>query len=507
MVGADGKLRNMVTLPLAMVPGWMMITNANKVAPALRPRIILFQEEAFPALYNHFFGDRAETVTPAPIGHRELTPSVIGGIVKGIVNKRDAEQRRDMQALLQHQIDTFHVRVAPAVNDAISQNPIIVGLCAEIAALKTAQASRATAAPPPPPPRQPAEDDWLTMNAILEHIKKLEWEGLSNSCSARLRRWDIGGRVPDGVRKPDSDCKLSTFRRDTVREWLRVEGRALIRARNDKFTGQDVLRLVTKRKGLTKRPTPTARARRHERSIPDARPDCVADCSADVHPDGAADQQIRCRAAGFLRRHRPAARRPDDDQGGTGDRDPEHDQRAAPHGGAFTSMPDGGAPASLFGARLPPSNVPAEQALFGRVCPLPGGGLRLPGERGGPKASTIGCRAAAIRYGHHLAGHEPPTSADTVLAVIRRHRHGARPQGSRDRRCGGRCPDSLAGKRDRAFALSRLRRGRPPVGGFKAARTGWLSHRPRSDLRTVSQSGHGFSLRKSAHLSAHNNGI
>jgi site-specific recombinase XerD len=37
----------------------------------------------------------------------------------------------------------------------------------------------------------------------------------------------------------------------------------------------------------------------------------------------------------------------------------------------------------------------------------------------GAKAATITRRAAAIRYAHRLAGHEPPTSAETVRAVMR----------------------------------------------------------------------------------------
>ena len=37
----------------------------------------------------------------------------------------------------------------------------------------------------------------------------------------------------------------------------------------------------------------------------------------------------------------------------------------------------------------------------------------------GAKASTIGRKAAAIRYAHKLAGHEPPTNSEAVKAVVR----------------------------------------------------------------------------------------
>ena len=51
----------------------------------------------------------------------------------------------------------------------------------------------------------------------------------------------------------------------------------------------------------------------------------------------------------------------------------------------------------------------------------PDTGLRLPRRlaTAGAKASTIGRRAAAIRYAHQLAGHEPPTNVEAVKAVMR----------------------------------------------------------------------------------------
>jgi integrase family protein with SAM-like domain len=38
---------------------------------------------------------------------------------------------------------------------------------------------------------------------------------------------------------------------------------------------------------------------------------------------------------------------------------------------------------------------------------------------GGAKASTIGRKAAALRYAHKLVGFEPPTNAESVKAVVR----------------------------------------------------------------------------------------
>ena len=77
----------------------------------------------------------------------------------------------------------------------------------------------------------------------------------------------------------------------------------------------------------------------------------------------------------------------------------------------------------------------------------------------GARASTITRRAAAIRYAHRLAGYETPTGAETVRAVMRGIR---RTIGTaKDQKAPAtadlivtmlkHCPDTLAGKRDRAL--------------------------------------------------------
>ena len=79
----------------------------------------------------------------------------------------------------------------------------------------------------------------------------------------------------------------------------------------------------------------------------------------------------------------------------------------------------------------------------------------------GLRASTITRRAAAIRYAHRLAGHEPPTNAEPVKAVLKgiRRRIGVaveRKAPATARAITGmlkRIPDTLIGKRDRALLL------------------------------------------------------
>jgi site-specific recombinase XerD len=77
----------------------------------------------------------------------------------------------------------------------------------------------------------------------------------------------------------------------------------------------------------------------------------------------------------------------------------------------------------------------------------------------GLKASTIGRRAAAVAYAHKLAGFEPPTSAETVRAVVRGIRRSigtaaARKQPATAEVVGKmlkHCPDTLRGLRDAAL--------------------------------------------------------
>jgi len=75
------------------------------------------------------------------------------------------------------------------------------------------------------------------------------------------------------------------------------------------------------------------------------------------------------------------------------------------------------------------------------------------------KSSTIGRRAAAIAYAHKLAGFEPPTSAETVRAVVRSIRRsiGCAPARKSPATADlvaqmlACCPDTLTGLRDRAL--------------------------------------------------------
>ena len=54
MVGADGKKREMYTIPFKFVFGWLFSINIKKVAPEIREAVIRYKLECYDALYNHF---------------------------------------------------------------------------------------------------------------------------------------------------------------------------------------------------------------------------------------------------------------------------------------------------------------------------------------------------------------------------------------------------------------------------------------------------------------------
>ena len=53
-VGADGKQREMVTIPVKKVFGWLYSINANNVKEESREALLRYQEECNDALFNYF---------------------------------------------------------------------------------------------------------------------------------------------------------------------------------------------------------------------------------------------------------------------------------------------------------------------------------------------------------------------------------------------------------------------------------------------------------------------
>ncbi len=79
-VPGDGQAREATFLPLARVPFWLATLHPNRIADAaVREAVLAYQAEAADALFAHFFPHAGQPGA-------ELTPKVVGGVVKRVVS-------------------------------------------------------------------------------------------------------------------------------------------------------------------------------------------------------------------------------------------------------------------------------------------------------------------------------------------------------------------------------------------------------------------------------------
>jgi hypothetical protein len=58
--GADGRPREMMCLPMEMLPGWLFGLTISKVKPELAPKLQRYREECFKVLWREFQADLAQ---------------------------------------------------------------------------------------------------------------------------------------------------------------------------------------------------------------------------------------------------------------------------------------------------------------------------------------------------------------------------------------------------------------------------------------------------------------
>lgn len=77
MVGADGKAREMLCLPLARVFGWLATISPTRVKPEARERLITYQRECAHVLFEHFMGRAQREVAEANAAALRLAEDLI----------------------------------------------------------------------------------------------------------------------------------------------------------------------------------------------------------------------------------------------------------------------------------------------------------------------------------------------------------------------------------------------------------------------------------------------
>lgn len=88
-VGADGKQREMYSIRLRDVYGWLATINPGKVAPEAREAVTRYRRECYDVLYEHFAGYMRRTIET---NNAEI--ELLQQINSAISDEKDAKCRR-----------------------------------------------------------------------------------------------------------------------------------------------------------------------------------------------------------------------------------------------------------------------------------------------------------------------------------------------------------------------------------------------------------------------------
>ncbi|WP_372400741.1 phage antirepressor N-terminal domain-containing protein (plasmid) [Azospirillum sp. HJ39] len=79
-VAADGKVREVLCLPLDLIPGWLFGVDVNRVKPELRDRLIAYQRECHRVLFDHFAGTVRNAIDMAAVEEVSMVDPVDAAI-------------------------------------------------------------------------------------------------------------------------------------------------------------------------------------------------------------------------------------------------------------------------------------------------------------------------------------------------------------------------------------------------------------------------------------------
>lgn len=97
-VGEDGKLREMICLPLKKLPAWLYSVNPNKVAPELKSKIIQYQEECDDVLWQYW--------TKGSVGTQSASKDIAYGNYRlKLMNALEREKNAEKREAIYQQLD------------------------------------------------------------------------------------------------------------------------------------------------------------------------------------------------------------------------------------------------------------------------------------------------------------------------------------------------------------------------------------------------------------------
>lgn len=97
----SGQGRDVSTLPLKMLQGFLFGIDANRVRADIREAVIAYQRECYDALAAYWTEGIAARGPQGPIEIDERTKGVLGGIFKNVLNKQTEDLRAGMELVME----------------------------------------------------------------------------------------------------------------------------------------------------------------------------------------------------------------------------------------------------------------------------------------------------------------------------------------------------------------------------------------------------------------------
>ncbi|WP_435638352.1 phage antirepressor N-terminal domain-containing protein, partial [Carnimonas bestiolae] len=102
----DSQSRDVVTLPLEMLNGWLFGVDANRVKPESREAVLMYQRECFAVLFEHFHPKREESCTLTHQHQRDLQKEISKRVYASV---KPEHRRKAFPAIYRHLKDRFGV--------------------------------------------------------------------------------------------------------------------------------------------------------------------------------------------------------------------------------------------------------------------------------------------------------------------------------------------------------------------------------------------------------------
>ena len=118
-VGADGKDREMVCLPVEFIFGWLFTINPKNVKPEAKEAVRKYRMECYRALYNHFVGCMTKANEQNKIEIKLLEEI-------DILNEQCAEHKNQL-AELKHQVSDKRKLLEKVRTERLSNEPTLFG--------------------------------------------------------------------------------------------------------------------------------------------------------------------------------------------------------------------------------------------------------------------------------------------------------------------------------------------------------------------------------------------